>query len=143
MTPRKPLRDTETYQNLKRAFAGEAQANRRYIYFARQADVEGYPEIAGLFRDTAEGETGHASGDLDWLKGVADPVTGLSIGTTAQNLAAAVAGETMEATDIYPRMAAAARQEGFEEIADWFETLARAEQHHAARFSQSLEALRG
>lgn len=142
MTLRKALTGTETCENLKRAFAGEAQANRRYVYFARQADIEGYPEIAGLFRDTAEGETGHAAGDLDWLKAVGDPVTGLPIGTTVQNLEAAVAGETLEANEVYPRMAAAARKEGFDEIAEWFDTLTRAEQHHAARFTQGLKAIK-
>ena len=118
--------DTKTYANLKRAFASESQANRRYIYFARQADVEGYPEIAGLFRDTAEGETGHAAGHLDWLKASGDPVTGLPIGTTAKNLAAAIAGETHEFTEVYPQMAQTAREEGLPDIADWFEALARA-----------------
>lgn len=136
------LKGTETLENLKRAFAGEAQANRRYVYFARQADIEGYPEIAGLFRDTAEGETGHAAGDLDWLKSVADPVTELPIGTTARNLESAIAGETREYTEVYPGMAATARAEGLLEIAEWFETLARAEQNHAQRFAQGLKSLR-
>ena len=62
------LRGSRTHENLKVAFAGESQANRRYLYFARVADVEGHPDIAGLFRDTAEGETGHALGHLDFLK---------------------------------------------------------------------------
>ena len=136
------LNGTETLENLKRAFAGEAQANRRYVYFARQADVEGYPEIAGLFRDTAEGETGHAAGDLDWLKRIGDPITALPIGTTEKNLAAAVAGEMLEATETYPRMAAVARREGFDDIADWFEMLARAERHHATRFTEGLKSIR-
>jgi rubrerythrin len=136
------LKGTETHENLKRAFATESEANRRYVYFAKQADVEGYPEIAGLFRDTAEGETGHAAGHLDWLKAAGDPVTGLPIGTTMKNLEAAIAGETGEHTDLYPRMAQTARTEGFLEIAEWFETLARAEKNHAARFSQGLKSIR-
>ena len=87
---------------MKEAFAGESQANRRYLYFAKVADVEGQPEIAGLFRDTAEGETGHAHGHLDYLKQVGDPATDLPIGDSLLNLKAAVHGETYEYTDMYP-----------------------------------------
>ena len=135
------LKGTKTHGNLKAAFAGESQANRRYLYFAKIADVEGHPDIAGLFRDTAEGETGHAHGHLDYLKRVGDPATGLPIGDSEKNLAAAVAGETHEYTDMYPGMAKAARDEGFDEIADWFETLAKAERSHANRFQKALDAL--
>ena len=135
------LKGTKTYQNLKDAFAGESQANRRYLYFAKAADIEGYPDIAGLFRDTAEGETGHAHGHLDYLKKVGDPATDLPIGDTADNLKAAVAGETHEYTDMYPGMAKTARAEGFAEIADWFETLAKAEKSHAGRFGQGLKSI--
>lgn len=136
------LKASKTHENLKIAFASESQANRRYLYFARQADVEGYPEIAGLFRDTAEGETGHAHGHLDYLKKLGDPVTGLPIGDTASNLAAAIAGETYECTDLYPAMAKVAREEGFAEIADWFEMLAHAEKNHASRFTRGLQSIR-
>ena len=133
------LADSETLENLKAAFAGESQANRRYLYFAKVADVEGYPDIAGNFRDTAEGETGHAHGHLDYIKAVGDPATGLPIGDTMENLAAAVAGETHEYTEMYPGMASKARDEGFGEIADWFETLAKAERSHANRFQKALD----
>jgi len=135
------LKGTKTHDNLKAAFAGESQANRRYLYFAKVADVEGYPDIAGLFRETAEGETGHAHGHLDYLKQVGDPATGLPLGATDANLKAAVAGETHEYTDMYPGMAKSAREEGFSEIADWFETLAKAEKSHAGRFQKALESL--
>ena len=135
------LKGTQTHKNLKDAFAGESQANRRYLYFAKTADVEGHPDVAGLFRDTAEGETGHAHGHLDYLKAVGDPATDLPIGDTEENLAAAVAGETFEYTDMYPGMASTARSEGFGEIADWFETLAKAEKSHAGRFQQALDSL--
>ena len=135
------LNGTKTHQNLKDAFAGESQANRRYLYFAKVADVEGQPDIAGLFRDTAEGETGHAHGHLDYLSVVGDPATDLPIGSSRQNLKAAVAGETHEYTDMYPGMAKAARGEGFDEIADWFETLAKAERSHANRFQKALDQL--
>ena len=134
----KSLKGTKTHQNLKDAFAGESQANRRYLYFAKAADIEGYPEIAGNFRETADGETGHAHGHLDYLKQVGDPATDLPIGDTSLNLRAAVEGETHEYTDMYPGMAKAARDEGFPEIADWFETLAKAEKSHAGRFQKML-----
>ena len=135
------LANTKTHENLKHAFAGESQANRRYMYFARRADIEGYPDVGGLFRDTAEAETGHAFGHLDFLKEVGDPVTGVPIGDTEKNLKSAVEGETYEYTQMYPGMAKAAREEGFAEIADWFETLARAEKSHANRFSKLLTTL--
>ena len=135
------LKGTKTHQNLKDAFAGESQANRRYLYFAKVADVEGYPDVAGNFRDTAEGETGHAHGHLDYLKAVGDPATDKPIGDTMQNLASAVAGETHEYTEMYPSMAKAARDEGFNEIADWFETLAKAEKSHAGRFESMLKSI--
>ena len=138
----KELKDTKTHENLKYAFAGESQANRRYLYFAKVADVEGYPDIASNFRETAEGETGHAHGHLDYLKKVGDPATGLPIGDSVANLKAAVAGETHEYTDMYPGMAKTARSEGFPEIADWFETLAKAEKSHAGRFQKLLDGLR-
>ena len=137
----KPLKGTKTHDNLKAAFAGESQANRRYLYFAKVADVEGQPDIAGLFRDTAEGETGHAHGHLDYLKKVGDPATGEPIGSTELNLKASVAGETYEYTQMYPAFAKTAREEGFEDVAEWFETLARAERSHAGRFQRGLDGL--
>ncbi len=135
------LKGSKTEQNLKEAFAGESQANRRYLYFAQQADVEGYNDVAALFRSTAEGETGHAFGHLEYLEQVGDPATGLPIGNTKDNLKAAVAGETYEYTDMYPGMAKTAREEGFDEIADWFETLAKAERSHANRYQKALDEL--
>ena len=135
------LKGTKRHENLKEAFAGESQANRRYLYFAKVADVEGQPDIAGLFRDTAEGETGHAHGHLDYLKQVGDPATGEPIGNTDKNLRASIAGETYEYTQMYPGFARTAREEGFEDIAEWFETLARAEKSHAGRFQKGLDTL--
>jgi rubrerythrin len=135
------LKDSKTHGNLKDAFAGESQANRRYLYFAKVADVEGHPDLAGLFRDTAEGETGHAHGHLDYLKRVGDPATGEPIGDSVKNLKASIAGETYEYTQMYPAFAKTAREEGFEEIAEWFETLARAERSHAGRFQKGLDSL--
>ena len=135
------LKGSKTHTNLKESFAGESQANRRYLYFAKVADVEGHPDLAGLFRDTAEGETGHAHGHLDYLKQSGDPATGKPIGSTDKNLAAAVAGETYEYTTMYPGFAKTAREEGFTEIAEWFETLAKAEKSHAGRFQKAHDTL--
>jgi rubrerythrin len=135
------LSGAKTHENLKHAFADESQANRRYLYFARRADIEGYPDVGGLFRDTSEAETGHAFGHMDFLKEVGDPATGEPIGDTSKNLKAAVAGETYEYTEMYPGFARTAREEGFAEIAEWFETLARAERSHAGRFAKGLETL--
>lgn len=135
------LLDSKTHENLREAFAGESQANRRYLYFAQKADIEGRPEVAGLFRDVAEGETGHAFGHFEFLEEVGDPVTGVPVGTTEQNLKSAIEGETYEYTQMYPGFAKTARDEGFDEIAEWFETLARAEKSHAGRFTKGLENL--
>jgi len=126
---------------LKDACAGESMANRRYLYFAAKADVEGQNDISALFRSTAEGETGHAHGHLEYLEAVGDPATGLPFGSSRLNLQSAVAGETHEYTDMYPGMARVAREEGFDEIANWFETLAKAERSHANRYTKALEAL--
>jgi rubrerythrin len=137
----KSLKGTKTLENLKEGFAGESQANRRYLYFARKADIEGYPDVAGVFRDTAEGETGHAFGHFEYMEEVGDPATGEPVGDTSANLKSAIAGETYEYTKMYPGFAKAAREEGFSEIAEWFETLARAEKSHAGRFQKALDTL--
>jgi rubrerythrin len=133
------LKGTQTESNLKEAFAGESQANRRYMYFAQKADVEGYPDVAALFRSVAEGETGHAFGHFDLLAEVGDPVTGEPVGPTDANLKSAIAGETYEYTEMYPGFAKTAREEGFDQASEWFETLARAEKSHAGRFTKGLE----
>ena len=136
------LKGTKTEENLKAAFSGESQANRRYLYFAQKADVEGYNDVSTVFRSTAEGETGHAHGHLEYMEVCGDPATDLPIGRTRDNLKAAIAGETHEYTDMYPGMAKTARDEGFGEIADWFETLAKAEKSHAGKFAKTLDTLK-
>ena len=136
-----PLKGTKTEQNLKDAFAGESQANRRYLCLARKADVEGFNDLAAMFRSTAEGETGHAHGHLEYLEEVDAPATGKPIGPTGDILKAAIASETHEYADMYSGMARVARKEGFDEIADWFETLAKAGKSHAGRFQKALDAL--
>jgi rubrerythrin len=136
------LKGSKTHENLKQAFATESQANRRYLYFARAADVEGYPEVGALFRDTSEAGTGHAFGHMDFLKRVGDPATDAAFGNTRENLQSAIEGETYECTQMYPGMAETAREEGFAEVAEWFEALARAERSHAGRFAKGLETLK-
>ncbi len=136
------LKGSKTEDNLKAAFAGESQANRRYLYFAQKADVEGYNDVAAVFRSTAEGETGHAHGHLEFLEAVGDPGhRPADRRRPTDNLKAAIAGETHEYTDMYPGMARTAREEGFDEIADWFETLAKAEKSHAGRFQKALDTM--
>jgi rubrerythrin len=135
------LKGSKTETNLKAAFANEAQANRRYVYFAQKADIEGYNDVAAVFRSTAEGESGHANGHLEFLEAIGDPASGLPMGSTEENLKAAIAGEIREYSEMYPTMARIARDEGFTEIADWFETLAKAEKSHAGRFQKALETM--
>ena len=123
---------SKTEQNLMAAFAGESQANRKYLAYAKQAQKEGYDQVAKLFRAAAEAETVHAHNHLRTLD---------KIKSTAENLKDAIAGETHEYTDMYPGMAKTAREEGFAEIADWFETLAKAEKSHAGRFQSFLDSI--
>lgn len=135
------LKGSKTEQCLKDAFARESQTNRRYLYFANKAEAEGQSDAAALFRSSADGETGHANGHLEFLERAGDPITGLPIGGTRQNLESALAGEAHECTEMYPAMAKTARGEGFDEIADWFETLAKAERSHANRYQKALNEL--
>lgn len=135
------LEGTKTHENLKASFAESAQASRRYLYFARQADVEGQSEAAGVFRDMAEGETSHAQGSLDFLKDVGDPATGEPFGSTTLNLKSAILDEAMQGNQMYLDFAQQARDEGFDEVAEWFETIARAERSHAARLQRLLDAI--
>ncbi len=121
-----------TNENLATAFAGESQANRKYLAFAKAADKEGYPQIARLFRAAAEAETIHALGHLANMGGV---------GTTLQNLEAAVAGETYEYTEMYPPMAKQAQDEGHRarHMLGW---ALGAEQVHAKLFREALAAMK-
>ena len=135
------LKGTHTHENLKEAFAGESQANRRYLWFAQKADIEGLPDVASLLKNVADGETSHAHGHLEYLAEVGDPASGEPIGDSEQNLKASIAGETYEYTQMYPGFAKTAREEGFAEIAEWFETLARAEKSHAGRFTDGLKSI--
>jgi len=136
------LKGSKTEENLKAAFAGESQANRRYTWMAQVAEKEGLPEVAALFKHSADGETGHALKHLMFLAAQAgDPATGMPLGNSLTNLKSAVAGETYEYTDMYPEFARVAREEGHTEIAAWFETLAKVERFHAGRFQDALSRL--
>ena len=126
------IKGTKTEQNLKDAFAGESQARNKYTYFASVAKKEGYEKIAAIFLETAENEKEHAKLHYKLLSG---------IGTTADNLREAAAGETDEFTDMYPRMAREAKEEGFADIAFLFESIGRIEKHHQERYQQLLEEL--
>lgn len=135
------LKGSKTEANLKRAFSAESETNRRYKYFASKAEIEGLNDIANAFRSTSESETGHAHGLLEYLEECGDPATGMPFGSTLANLRSALVSETREYTEIYPTMAKEARNEGHNEIADWFEILAKAEQTHAARLQKLLDEL--
>jgi rubrerythrin len=136
------LKGSRTEQCLKDAFAVEAMAKQRYLYFANRADIEGQIDVAALFRSTSQGETGHAQGHLEFLESAGDPATGLPFGTARESLASALASEIHEHLDMYSSMAKTAREEGFDDIADWFETIAKAERSHANRFQKALEELK-
>jgi len=135
------LKGSKTEKNLIEAFRAESETNRRYLYFASKADVEGLNDVAAVFRSTAESETGHAHGLLEYLEECGDPVTGMPFGGTEANLKAAIAGELHDHTEKYPAMAEKAREEGHDEIADWFEILAKAELAHMTRLQKLLDEL--
>jgi rubrerythrin len=137
------LKGTKTEQNLKDAFAAESEANGCYLRCARKADVEGLNDLATLFRSAATGKTGYANGHFDYLEELGGPATGKRIGPTGDILKAAIASEPREYADMYSGMTRVARQEGLEEIADWFETLAKAGngKWHAGLFRKVLDAL--
>ncbi|MFQ5772768.1 MAG: rubrerythrin family protein [bacterium] len=122
----------QTEQNLKDAFAGESQANRKYLAFAKKADQEGYPQVAKLFRAAAEGETVHAHSHLRTLKG---------IGSTADNLKEAIAGETHEFKTMYPAMIEDAKAEGQDAALRSFSYANDVEKVHAALYQGALENL--
>src|SRR5215207_2961658 len=133
------LQGSRTEDNLRSAFASKSEANGRFLYFAQRAEAEGYPDIATLLRALAEGENNHAFGHLDYLFG--GPGQDDEGGSTEDNLKESIEAETREYTEVYPRYAGVAREEGFEEIADWFDTVARAERSHAGRLTAGLESL--
>ena len=126
------LAGSKTLENLREAFAGESQANRRYLAFAEQADADGYPQVAKLFRAAADAETIHAHAHLRAMSGV---------GSTTENLGEAVGGETHEFTNMYPGMIAAAEEEDFTRARRSFDNANQVEQIHAGLFQKALDSL--
>jgi rubrerythrin len=134
----KSIKGTKTEQNLLKAFAGESQARNRYEFFASVAKKEGYEQIAALFMETASQEKEHAKRFFKFLEGgmteiVASYPAG-KIGTTSENLKAAADGENEEWTELYPKFAEIAKEEGFTEVAVAFKSIAKVEQFHEKRY---------
>ena len=132
------LSKSKTFQNLKTAFAGEAQTNRRYLYFAKTADDEGQSEVSSVFRAVAEIETAHAMREFEFMKPISDPMTQVPLPNLRGMIESALKGEMYESTTMYPNFAKEARQEGFDEIAKWFDAVAEAEKVHLKKFQELL-----
>lgn len=136
------LKGTKTEQNLLKAFAGESQARNRYTFFASVARKDGYEQIAGIFEETARNEQEHAKVFFKHLESGDVEITATypagRIGSTAENLAAAAAGEKMEWGTIYPDFAQVASQEGFVDVADSFTEIGKVEAHHEDRYNRLL-----
>jgi len=141
------IKDTKTEQNLLKSFAGESQARNRYTYFASVAKKEGFEQISAIFLETAENEREHAKVFFKYLEGGDLEITATypagKIGTTAENLAAAAAGERMEWGTIYPDFAAVAESEGFADIATSYREIAEVEAHHEDRYNRLLANVSG
>jgi rubrerythrin len=140
--PSPELRDTRTHENLRAAFAVDAQAVTMWDYFGRIAEIEGYPELARAFREVADAQAVIAGGHLDMLMRAGCPLSGFPIGDSAQNARAAAAAQRIDAEGM-PDKARTARAEGFMDIASWFDTVGRARAHHAARLDAALAASKG
>ncbi len=139
----KSIKGTRTEQNLLKSFAGESQARSRYTFFASVAKKEGYEQIAGVFMETAEQEKEHAKRFFKFLEGGMVEITASFpagvIGTTAENLAAAAAGENEEWGELYPTFADIAEEEGFKQIAVVFRMIAKVEAEHEKRYRKLLQ----
>ena len=129
------LKGTKTQKNLEAAFGGESMARNKYSYFASRAKKDGYVQIAAIFEETAANEKEHAK---MWYKLLND-----GVGTTEENLKAAAEGENFEWTDMYDQFAKEAREEGFHDIADLFEGVARIEKEHEERYRRLLDNVTG
>jgi len=138
----KSLKATQTEKNLLKAFAGESQARNRYTYFASVARKEGYEQIANIFAETAENEKEHAKVFFKFLEGGDVEITASypagRIGNTKENLEAAAAGENMEWTTLYADFAKTAQDEGFPEVAQSFEQIAKVEKFHESRYRKLI-----
>jgi rubrerythrin len=139
----KSVKGTQTEKNLLASFAGESQARMRYTYFSSQAKKDGFEQISFFFADTADNEKEHAKRFFKFLEGGEVEITAAYpagvIGTTAENLKAAAAGENLEHTVLYPEAAKVAEEEGFEEIAKVFREIAKVEREHEKRYLKLLK----
>lgn len=135
------LHGTQTHENLKLALANEAQAQQRFAAFARDADREGRPDVAGLFRDTAAAEANQATKLLELLRPAGDPPTDMPVGRTEDDLKTAYTSERERYEPAYQAFATLARAEGFEDVARCFESLAKTKRNQAARFKKALDGL--
>lgn len=139
----KSLKGTQTEQNLLKAFAGESQARNRYEFFVKVAKNEGYEQIAAIFQETANQEKEHAKRFFKFLEGGMVEITAMypagKIGTTKENLKAAAEGENEEWTELYPKFAEIAKQEGFPEVASAFKMIAKVEAEHERRYLKLLQ----
>ncbi len=135
------LRGSQTADNLKAAFSLDSQTTWRYRYFSTIAHFEGHTELAQLFSEAAESDALSAHGHLDFLVPVGDPSTDMPLGDTTDNLAAALAEALQSARSAYPHMAKVARSEGFADIADWFETMAKARRRRATVLQKASDSL--
>lgn len=140
------FKGSKTAENLMKAFAGESQAKNRYTFYAKVADKEGYKQIAGLFRETADNEEMHAKlyfkhlvANLGKDAVEINAMYPVALGTTAENLQAAAEGEHEEWTDLYPSFGKVAEEEGFPEVAKTFFGIAAVEEHHETRYKKLLE----
>jgi len=137
------LKGTQTEQNLLKAFAGESQARNRYTLFAEQAIEEGFRQIADIFLTTANEERAHAKRFFSFLEGGDCEITATfpagKVGTTAENLKAAALGENEEYTELYPKFAEVAMEEGFPKVASAFKNIAKVEMGHEARYLKLLK----
>lgn len=140
----KNLRKSKTEQNLINAFAGESQARNRYTFFAKQAKEEGFEQISEIFSMTAENEKEHAEKFYEYIgntKGHVNSEYPFELGTTEENLKSAIAGENEEAEILYAEAEITAREEGFDEIANTFHNIIKAEKHHRDRFTKLLNII--
>lgn len=136
------LKESRTFENLKAAFAADAQAAGRFAFFATRADLEGHDALATAFRAAARADETVLLGHLEFLRAVADPQTGLAIGTSEQNLLSAIERETYAAEILFTGFARTAREEGFDQVAEWFTSLSRAGQARVRALQRALDALR-
>lgn len=131
-----PIEKSKTYGNLKNSFYEEAALVFRYQFFARIAEFDGQDRIQALFKEIAEGGTSNVHGSLDFLRTSRDPSSEIPIGGTSKNLESVIQTETKQCTELYPQMAATAREEGFTDIASWFETLEKLKRSHLKKLKQ-------